>query len=71
MSNVNTDNIMKIGVKDVLARQVVSALELIEHEHMLIANQRGQITTHLTKLNSTKDDEIRHLGTELYHLRQS
>ena len=46
-------------MKGVLAKQLVGALELIERQHMLIANKKGQITTHLTELNSTKDDVIR------------
>ena len=59
VSCVNVENVLKIGVKDVLAKQLVSALKLIERQQMLIANQRGQITTHLAELNSTKDDVIR------------
>ena len=59
VSCVNVENVLKIGVKDVLAKQLVSVLELVERQHMLIANQRGQITTHLAELNSTKDDIIR------------
>ena len=42
-----------------MAKQLVSALKLIERQQMLIANQRGQIRTHLAELNSTKDDIIR------------
>ena len=59
VSCVNVENVLKIGVKDVLAKQLVSALKLIERQQMLIANQRGQIRTHLAELNSTKDDIIR------------
>ena len=54
VSCVNIENVLNIEVKDVLAKQLVSSLKLIKH--MLIANQRGQITTHLVELNSTKDD---------------
>ena len=54
VSSVNIENVLKIGVKDVLAKQLVSVLELVERQHMLIANQRGQIATHLAELNSTK-----------------
>ena len=42
-----------------MAKQLVNALGLIERQRMFIANQRGQITTHLAELNSTKDDIIR------------
>ena len=38
VSFVNVENVLKIGVKDVLAKQLVSALELIERQHMFIAN---------------------------------
>ena len=45
-----------MGTKDVLAQQLVSAVKLIERQHMLIINQRSHITGHLSDLNSTKTD---------------
>ena len=58
-SEVSVENVVKIGVKDVIAAQLVSALQLIERQHMMIVNQRGQITSHLSDLNSCKTDIIR------------
>ena len=62
VSNVNVDNVSKVGVKDMVAKHLVSALQLIERQHMLIANQNGQIRQHLADLNTTKSEIIRLQG---------
>ena len=59
VSCVGVEGVLKMGVKDVIAQQLVGALQLIERQHMLIVNQRGQIRHHLSDLNSTKSDIIR------------
>ena len=64
VSNVAVENVVKIGVKDVIAQQLVSVLQLIERKNMFIVNQRGQISD----LNGSKSEIIRLQG-EL--LRQS
>ena len=53
VSNVTVENVLKAGVNDAIAAQLVSALQLIERQHMLIVNQRGQISTHLSDLNAS------------------
>ena len=56
---VNTENVLKMGVKDVIAKHLVSALQMIERQHMLIINQRDPNTTNFYDLNSAKRDIIR------------
>ena len=34
VSCVNTNNVLKIGVKDAIANQLVNALQLIERKHI-------------------------------------
>ena len=50
VSNVTLENVLKTGVKDVIADQLVSAQQLMERQHMLIVSQRGQISMHLSDL---------------------
>ena len=45
-----------------VAKHLVSASQLIERQHMLIANQNGQIRQHLADLNTTKSEIIRLQG---------
>ena len=62
VSFVGVDSVLKMGVKDVIAQQLVGALQLIERQHMLIVNHRGQIRQHLSDSNTTKSETIRLQG---------
>ena len=58
VSYVNTETVLKISITDAIANQLVNTLQLIERQHMLIANQKEQINTNLSELNSAKNEII-------------
>ena len=58
VSYVNTETVLKISITDAIAYQLVNTLQLIERQHMLIANQKEQINTNLSELNSAKNEII-------------
>ena len=54
----NKVNMLKIGTKDVLATQLVRALELIERQHNLIINQRVHVSTYQSDIIQLQSDVI-------------
>ena len=56
LGEVAVQNVVKSGVKDAIAAQIVNDLQLIERQHMLIVNQ---IAEHLTDFNFFKTYIIR------------
>ena len=46
LKDVKLENFMRIGNKDLIAKQLVRALKLIERQHMLGINQRVQASTY-------------------------
>ena len=73
VKDVKLENVMRIGNKDLIAKQLVRALKLIERQHMLVIDQRVQASTYqqeIIKLQSNFIDvqtkEMQQFRMDLY-----
>ena len=57
-SSITEQCTAKIGTKDVIAKQLASALKLMERQHLLIINQRGHENALLHDIKSAQSDII-------------
>ena len=58
VENVTLENVMKMGNKDVIAKQLMCALQLIERQHNLIVNQRVHVSTYQQDIIKLQSDVI-------------
>ena len=58
VKNVKLENVMRVGNKDVITRQLVRALALIEKQHNLVINQRVHASAFQQEIIKLQSDVI-------------
>jgi hypothetical protein len=58
VQDINQENVTKIGTKDIVENHLVLALQLIERQQMLIANERVHYQKIIDKLTKGVTEEL-------------
>ena len=58
IGNISTDNLMKLGTKDTIAKYLLSAIQLIDRQHNFVINQRVHISSYQQDIIKLQSDVI-------------